>query len=296
MHPNPVLNKLGFSEKDRLVILHTDDIGMCQASVQAWMDLHQFGLISSAAVMVPCPWFPQVADLSRQNPGIDLGVHVTLNSEWDSYRWAPLSTRDPDSGLMDQDGYFHQRESAVYDRADPQAVAIEIEVQLDKALAAGIDVSHIDSHMGTVLHARFIASYIALAKRNQLPCLLPRGDQAYFEGWGFAPEVAAYIASMVLEIEESGLPLVDAIHGMPLDRPQNRLAQTKDALAALLPGITHFIIHPSVDTPELRAIAPDWPSRVADWLTFQSAELAQFIRESGIQVIGYRHLRDLVRA
>src|SRR5918911_5650880 len=108
MASNPFLKKLGFSDNDRLVIIHTDDIGMCHASVQAFKDLWQFDTITSGATMVPCPWFPAVAQMCRENPEIDMGVHATLNAEWESYRWGPVSTRDPESGLLDANGYFHQ--------------------------------------------------------------------------------------------------------------------------------------------------------------------------------------------
>jgi hypothetical protein len=101
MDPNPVLRKLGFADDDRVVIIHADDIGMCQATMSAFADLVDFGLISSGAVMVPCPWFPQAAAYCRQHPLVDLGVHLTLTSEWDGYRWGPVSTRDPASGLID---------------------------------------------------------------------------------------------------------------------------------------------------------------------------------------------------
>ena len=92
MKPNPFLKKLGFSDNDRAVIIHTDDIGMCHASVQAFKDLWTFGTITSGATMVPCPWFPAVAQMCKENPAIDMGVHATLNSEWVSYRWGPVST------------------------------------------------------------------------------------------------------------------------------------------------------------------------------------------------------------
>jgi len=106
MHPNPVLRELGLGQADRAVVIHTDDIGMCQASLAALADLVDFGLVSCGATMVPCPWFPQVAAYCRGHPSVDLGVHLTLTSEWDSYRWGPISTRDPASGLIDDEGYF----------------------------------------------------------------------------------------------------------------------------------------------------------------------------------------------
>jgi chitin disaccharide deacetylase len=102
--PNPVLKKLGCSNADRLVIIHVDDVGMCQASIAAFEELWQAGIISCGAVMVPCPWFPQAAAYARNNPQADLGVHATLTSEWQTYRWGPVSTRAPASGLMDAEG------------------------------------------------------------------------------------------------------------------------------------------------------------------------------------------------
>src|SRR5512133_2008357 len=123
MTPNPFLKKLGYSDTDRLVILHTDDIGMCQASLQAFQDLWDFGTISTGAVMVPCPWFPATAEFCRKHPEVDMGVHATLNAEWENYRWGPVSPRNPESGLMDKDGYLHQWHAGVFENAKPEAVA-----------------------------------------------------------------------------------------------------------------------------------------------------------------------------
>jgi predicted glycoside hydrolase/deacetylase ChbG (UPF0249 family) len=122
MQPNPVLKKLGFKDHDRLAIIHVDDVGMCRSSVAAFADLWDFGLVSSAAVMVPCPWFLEAAKFAREHPDADMGVHLTLNSEYDTYRWGPLSTRDPQTGLLDEQGYFHQHAHAVQEQAQPEAV------------------------------------------------------------------------------------------------------------------------------------------------------------------------------
>jgi hypothetical protein len=113
MQPNPVLKQLGFSKDDRVVIIHTDDIGMCQASIDAFADMVDYGLISSGAVMVPCPWFLEAAAYARAHPQADLGVHLTRTSEWETYRWGPISTRDPASGLLDEQGFFHKSSQVV---------------------------------------------------------------------------------------------------------------------------------------------------------------------------------------
>jgi len=163
MQPNPVLNKLGFSNNDRVVITHTDDIGMCQASVDAFADLIDFGLISSGAVMVPCPWFLETAAYARLHPEADLGVHLTLTSEWETYRWGPISTRDPKSGLMDDQGFFHRTTEEVWRQADPSAAIAELEAQVGRALAEGIIPTHIDTHMGSIAHPSIIPGYIQLS-------------------------------------------------------------------------------------------------------------------------------------
>lgn len=294
MTPNPFLKKLGFSDTDRVVIVHTDDIGMCQASLTAFEHLWEFGTISSGAVMVPCPWFSSVAKMCRENPPIDMGVHATLNAEWTAYRWGPISTRDAKSGLLDAEGYFHQWQPAVYEQADPGAVTIEVETQLERALAAGIDVTHMDSHMGTVLHPKFIQSYIQSALSRGIPPMLPRLEAKGLEGRLSEEEKAAY-TPVLAYLEAQGVPLLDGMYGMPLSAEGDHLDIAKQLLGEAPAGISHFILHPSVDTPELRAIAPDWQGRVANYNAFISQELKDFIKNSGIQLIGYRALREAMR-
>jgi predicted glycoside hydrolase/deacetylase ChbG (UPF0249 family) len=297
MTPNPFLKKLGFADTDRLVIIHTDDIGMCHAALQAFQDLWAFGTISSAAVMVPCPWFPATARACRANPEIDMGVHATLNAEWEAYRWGPVSTRDPASGLLDPDGYFHQWHQAVYDNAKPQAVEAEVNAQIERALAAGIDVTHLDSHMGTIMNPLFIQSYVQAAATRLLPNMLPRLAAPGAEMLGISPaEMQAY-APVVQQLENMGLPMVDSILAMPLDEPDGKkqMEFAKDLLGNLPVGITHFILHPSIDTAELRAIAPDWESRVSNYNTFMSDDLKKFIESQDIKLIGYRLIREAMR-
>lgn len=296
MEPNPVLKKLGLGPHDRVAIIHTDDIGMCQASVEAFAELVEVGVISSGAVMVPCPWFPAAAAYAREHPKADLGAHLTLNSEWEHYRWGPVSTRDPATGLLDAEGYLHRREPAVWENADPAAVLVELQAQVRKALDAGIDLTHIDTHMGTVAHAKFIPGYIQVALENRLPVMIPRQDAAGYQALGMDAETATAAAQFVQVLEQQGLPLLDNLAHLPLDQPGERLEQAKRALGELPSGLTHFLIHPSKDTPELRAITPDWPSRVADYETFRRDDLLAFLRQQGIQVIGYRTLRDLLRS
>jgi predicted glycoside hydrolase/deacetylase ChbG (UPF0249 family) len=295
MKLNPLLKKLGFSDSDRVAILHADDVGMCQASVQAYADLDAFGLVACGAVMVPCPWFPTAAQYAREHPQTDLGVHLTLTCEYQLYRWGPVSTRDPQSGMLDSEGFLPRTSEEFQKSADLAAATAEMEAQVARAKAFGMHPSHIDTHMGTVVHPHLIKPYVDLARTHHIPLMIFRWDQRAFQRMGLDPDTAAYTARMVEEMEEQGFPLLDGIFGMPLEKPDNRLEQAKAAFASLRPGITHFIIHPSADTPELRAIAPDWRSRVADWQTFQTEELRNAVHDLGVQIIGYKQIQALFR-
>jgi len=296
MSINPVLERLGFSASDRLVIIHADDIGMCQASIAAFAQLWEYGTISSGAVMMPCAWAPAAAEFCRTHPCVDMGVHATLTSEWNTYRWGPLSTRDPDSGLLDEEGFFHRSTQETQANANPEAVLVELQTQIARALAWSIDVTHLDTHMGAVAHPKFFPAYYQAAVQHNIAVMIPRGEAAVYQEMGLDAETAAGFAALTSQLEEQGLPLVDAILSLPLDEPEGQIDLAKKLLGDLPTGLTHFIIHPCIDSPELRAITPDWQSRAANYQTFMSREIKEFLKNSGIQVTGYRALRNLIRS
>jgi len=297
---NPALRRLGFAGDDRVVIIHADDIGMCQATLPALADLMDAGLISSAATMVPCPWFAEVAAFCRGSPTVDMGVHLTTTCEYTSYRWGPLSTRDPASGLMEGDGCFHRTAATAAEFGQPVAVQRELEAQIARAREAGIAVTHIDSHMLTAWYPKFLPDYVSLARRNRLPLFLLRPEPGAWQSLaagGRLPageQISTSALAQARELESDGWPLIDHVFAMPLDRPDDRVDLAKRSLDALPPGITHLVLHPAVDTPELRAITGDWPSRVADYRAFTSPELQAHVRRSGLHVIGYRALGALL--
>jgi len=225
-----------------------------------------------------------------------MGVHLTLTSEWDSYRWSPLSTTDPGSGIIDSEGYFFRTSEQVQAKGEPDAVRLELQAQIYTAFSADINITHVDTHMFSVAHLKFVMSYIELAVQFHLPLLLPRMDEMRYQQLGFDENIASVASKMVHYLEDQGIPLVDFVTGLDLDKPLNRKRQAKKALSELPPGITHFIIHPAVDTPELRAIAPDWKSRVADFRTFMDNDLQKYISQLGLHVIGYQSLKDQIRS
>lgn len=294
MQPNPVLRRLGFSDKDRVAIIHTDDIGMCLSSVSAFADLWEFGLISSGAVMVPCPWFLKAAQYAREHPQADLGVHSTLTCEYKIYRWGPISTRDPRSGLVDEGGFFYPTSREAQEHAVPAFVHVELQAQVQQALRMGIQATHIDTHMGAVGSFNLIPLYLKVAIANRLPPMAFRMDAAGWQAQGMDAQTAEIAAAFMRQLEVMGLPLLDNISGLDLGVSKDCLDHARQVLTALKPGITHFILHPAKDSPELREIAPDWRARVANYETFMRPELREFIKEQGIQVIGYRALQPLM--
>src|SRR5689334_6758144 len=203
---------LGLAPDERALILHADDVGMCQASIPAFLELVESGGISSASVMVPCAWFSEVARYCRSNPSVDMGVHLTLTSEWSGLRWAPISTVDPQSGLMDETGYFHSRRQQALDNARPQSVSVEMRAQLTRARASGIDVSHLDAHMFTAMRPPFRELYLNLGVEEGLPTL----------------DIADHVAML------------------PSGNPRDREKQFRAAVDAMPPGLTHLLIHPSI--------------------------------------------------
>lgn len=296
---NPFLRQLNLTEDARVVVIHADDIGMSYSTVAGFPELVSAGALSSAAVMTPCPWFRGAAILLhelRDHPRLDIGVHLTLNSEWDVYRWAPLSTRDRASGLLDREGYFHRLEVHVWNHAEVAAVETELRMQINTALAAGIDVTHIDSHMGALFHPRLLRVYLKLASEYQLPPFLLRPNVEHIQSANLSPKDEQALMRIIHESEVWGLPFFDHFHVMDLGNHENRLAQARDILTALPPGsMTYLILHPAVDTPDLRAFAPDWRARVADYQLLTDPAFGKLLDDLNITTLSMRTLRDILR-
>ncbi len=291
MKPNPILKKLGFSDQDRVVIIHADDMGMCQASVSACKKLFEVKGISSAAIMVPCPWFLAAAKLTEENSDLDLGVHITLTSEWKSYRWGPISTRDLASGLIDEEGYFYHSSQQVQETASSEFVKNEINAQINRAIKQGISPTHIDTHMGTVAHPKFMFDYINAGLSRKIPPMLFRLKKEEWVTIGLDEASAEVVESYLMNLENQGVPMLDGMRTIPLDRPANRYNQAEDVFKSLPSGVFHFIIHPAEDTSELRSITPDWQARVADFELFSEEKIHTFLKNEGIHVIGYQDLK-----
>lgn len=295
MTPNPALKKLGFADTDRVVLVHTDDIGMCQASVSAFAALWEAGAISCGATMVPCGWFNSVADYCIANPDVDMGVHATLTSEWHNYRWGPIIASEPEGGLVDEEGRFHRTSEAVAQHADPAAARRELEAQVARAKAAGIDITHMDTHMGSVMHGPLYEVFADIALAHGVPPFALRLTVDQWAKGGYPQATCETLARRISDMEAKGVPVLDRILSVTLSDEVDRVAKSKAALSAIQPGqISYFILHPSHDTPELRGLCPDWRSRVADLGMFMSGEMAEHLAAENIHVIGYRDLKSLI--
>ena len=290
---NPVLGKLGMAPDARVVIVHADDVGMCHAANVAFWETQSYGIVTCGAVMTPCPWVPEMAAWCRGHPEADVGVHITLTSEWEGYRWRPVSTADPRSGLVDEAGYMWRSNEDVYQHMDPAAAIAEMRAQIDLALAMGIDVTHIDTHMGTVAHPQLTPAYIQLAIEYQIPAMMPRLSEAELQIEGIDMQTGAALMHQLDDLEATGFPVLDHLYpalneGVDLDayREWFDLAQ---------PGIAHMRLHASVPGFDVEAITDSAPRRIADYQVFLRPELKAHIAEQGIHRIGYRPLRDLIR-
>jgi predicted glycoside hydrolase/deacetylase ChbG (UPF0249 family) len=293
MPTNPILRHLGFAARDRVLILHADDLGMCQATVQAFAELVAGGLLCSGSVMVPCASFPQMAAYCRAHPGVDMGVHLTLTSEHATYRWGPVSAAGPASGLVDAEGYFPHWPEALADITNPAAMEVELKTQIRLAREAGIDVTHLDLHMGCLMKPDRLPLYLRLASETGLPALV--WHPSNWPIWGFPPPAAETARRRIASYQRQGKAVFDHLAELPLDQPRERLAQVKRVCDTLAPGLTLLYTHPAVDTPALRAITPDWPARVADYEVLSAPATRHHLHQSGIYLLSYRQLQEAER-
>lgn len=270
--------RLGYGPDDRLLIVTCDDLGSSHAANLGVYDALRSGTATSASLMVPCPWARHAA---ARYDGEDIGVHLTLNAEWDLYRWGPI-TQAP--SLLDGDGGFPRSVQEVFDHADLDEVRRECRIQVERAISWGVDVSHLDSHMGSLeLRPEFFDVYVGIAVEFGLPLRL--GGAPTERGVGFPFRRLA---------ADEGVVAPDHLVHLP---DVGRRDAFERVVADLEPGVTEVFTHPAADTPELRALAPDWAVRVDDHALLTSdAGLGALIERSNVRGIGYRALRDLQRA
>lgn len=293
-----LIDRLGLGPDARAVIINADDFGMCHAANTAVSGLLDAGHIDSATLMVPCAWAPEALAFAASRTDLDVGVHLVLTSEWTDYRWRPLTGSA--TTLVDDTGYFPADVLAVEQHAATDDVAVEIAAQLQAALDAGVDVTHLDNHMGSVyglLTGRdFLAPVLELAARHGLPFRLPRVMEGADAGLTGRLERAGAAADAL------GVEIVDRLWTHPFEEvPGESYDQVREGFLALLRavpvGVTEIYLHPMVDDDELRAVVDFAAVKRGHELRLLADPLVrEAIADEGLVRIGWRALRDLQRS
>lgn len=280
--------RLGYGPAEKLLIINGDDTGMCHTANVATTDALEHGLLTSATIMVPCPWFPEIVDYAKAHPETGFGLHLVQTSEWMRYRWGPVAPRDQVPGLLDPDGYFWHETPQVYAKGTPAEALIESRAQIRKALAAGLDVTHLDSHMGVLQYLpAYLEVYLQLAVEFDLPVRM--ASQAAFEAGGFPQWRSRFAEKGILFTD-------DFVHDIKYDGADTVRAAWMKSLSSLKPGVTEIFIHAGQPTEELKNITGSWAVRTAEYETFtHDAEMRALLEREGVRRIGYRVIRDLQR-
>jgi len=275
--------RLGYPADAKLLIVHGDDLGMAHSVDAASIKAFESGLASSGSIMVPCPWLPEIAAYARSHPEADLGLHLTLTSEWSSYRWGPVSSKDHVPSLLDRNGYLPLTESEAASQAKAAEVEAEIRAQIDRARAFGIKPTHLDSHMGTLFQNKTLFEILLrVARDNKLPVLIPKEL--------FTP------ANNLASIVTPGDIVIERIITIgPQVSADGWVKFYSDAIKSTQPGVTEIIVHFAYDDEEMRAVTvdhPDWGAawRQRDLQFFTSDNFRRLLQENHIKLITWREI------
>jgi predicted glycoside hydrolase/deacetylase ChbG (UPF0249 family) len=286
--PKSLAERLGYARDAKLVIVHADDLGMTHSVNAASIKGLESGLVSSASIMVPCPWFPEMAEYAKGHPDADLGLHLTLTSERVFYRWGPVAPRDKVPSLVDSNGYFHLN-WAETTRIDAKEVELELRAQIERALAMGVRPTHLDSHQYRLFEngKEIFQSVQRVAHEYKLPVFLVRdwfADRPYLES-SLSPDDLVVDHTVTIE---------------PGVRPEKWADFYTAAIKNLQPGVTVFIIHLAFDDDEMRAATRErdtWGAawRQRDYNFFTSEQFRALVREQNIKLVTWRELARAVK-
>jgi len=277
-----VAERLGHPRDAKLLILHADDIGVAHSENAASFDALDKGVVSSGSIMMPTPWVTEVAAYAKAHPNADLGLHLTLNSEWNTYRWGGLAPRDQTSSLHDPDGTFPREPDVMAKRAKLDEVEKELRAQIDRAYAIGIKPTHVDSHMGALYATPdLFRTYAKVARSYKLPFL-------HFIG-GADPEI-------VKTLQPSDIVADAVIMRLQKGSIEEWRKFYLDAIRDMKPGLTVILVHLGYDDAELRAVTTGWDSWGADWRqrdydVLTSAEFRQALKDNKVVLVTWRDVQ-----
>jgi hypothetical protein len=298
--------RLGFPQNARILILHVDDAGMSLASNEGAEIALTRGVSTSVSVMMPCPWVPGFIRFLKSHPEIDAGLHLTLTSEWDEYRWGSLSGKKQAPGLADESGYLWPSVAEVVKHASPDEVDMEMKAQLDKARSMGFEPTHLDTHMGTVYGSpEFLLKYINLGIENHIPVMLPGGADVLIQSETHLPDATIIqMRALGKQLWTAGLPVLDDLHNesydwiIPADiasddKKLDEYKTTKyiDALKTLKPGLTMMIMHCTNAGPDFKYISDSGPTRKGDMLAMLNPAFKKALTDQGIILTTWREVK-----
>ena len=288
--------RLGWGPEERVVILHVDDAAMSHSSNLGAIKAMEEGVATSCSIMAPCPWVSEYVHYLERHPDTDAGLHVTLTSEWDEYRWGPVAGKPQVPGLVDPEGCLWPDVPDVVAHASADEVETEIRAQLDRLLTMGFTPTHLDTHMGTVFGTpEYTQRYIQIGIEHHIPVFLPAGHLQFMkETNAIPPEVPMDIMGMVAEDTWSaGLPVLDDAHITGCDWEfEDKLEAYSDVLRRMRPGLMQIIVHATDPTDAFAAITDSGPSRESDLRLMTDPRFSKVIEDERIVLTTWRELQE----
>ncbi len=247
--------RLGYPENTKLVIVHADDAGLSHSHNRATILCLETGIVNSYSIMVPCPWYYEIAVFAKNNPKYDYGLHLTLTCEWKNYKFGPVSPLSEVPSLIDKNGYFYKNREDLRKHAKPEHVAQELDAQVQKALDFGLKPTHLDVHMYSVgAHEHFFEAYRNLGAKYNLPIMVSR---ELLSMAGLNPEQV--IKPEDLTTQKIHIGNYDLFKAGTLSE---YYAKTGDNLVA---GLNIILLHPAYNDTEMQGITIDHPNFGAEW-------------------------------
>ena len=279
--------KLGYAADTKLLIVHADDIGLAQSVNEASSKAFASGGITSGSIMVPCPWFVDFAEHYKSHPDLDVGIHITLTSEWDFYKFGGVSSSDEIPSLLDENGYFYPTTEEVGLYADPVEAEKEIRAQIDRAIAYGIKPTHLDTHMGSVLaKTELLEIYMKLGKEYDHPVFAPR--MMLFA----MPEEIRTLVKEEYVLVDNMFMLNDIGPDASWEEEYGKMIEKA------VPGLNVMVVHLAYDNAEMQAVAINHPAFGATWrekdLNYvQSQTFHDLLKEKEIQLVTWKEIGAL---
>jgi hypothetical protein len=294
-----VAEALGYAADARVLVIQAEDLGMAHSIDKASFEALEKGWVTSAGVLVPGPWFPEVLRWSRSHPNSDLGMRLDLNADWSSYRWRPVSGAQKGSGLTDPGGYLSSSQIFVSQHATPAEVESELRAQIDMAKRAGIQITHLDHHMRVMMVTpALFQSYWKMGQEYGLPIVLPN-QQVKLKG--VATQTPGVLKFGGIDVDLASLPIDRELEIMPGLAKQDWLSAYEKTLDALPPGVYLLSVHLGYNDDELQAMTWDHPSWGAEWRqndldVVSSPEFQKFLKDKGFILVGWKDLQKAMPA